>query len=181
MKRVIVPLAEGFEEIEAVAIVDVLRRAGVEVTVAGVDDDVVTGSHGIRIECDTQIGSVDPDHADAIVLPGGMPGARNLGKSDAVLRLLRTMARDGKLIGAICAAPTILNAAGILDERQATSHPAHEGEMNRCRYRHERVVVDGNVITSRGAGTAIEFAAELVARLAGAEVAEDILTRILHR
>jgi len=181
MKRVVVPLAEGFEEIEAVAIVDVLRRAGVGVTVAGVGGDVVTGSHGIRVECDAHIGSVDPDETDAIVLPGGMPGARNLGENEAVLRLLRTMARDGKLIGAICAAPTVLNAAGILEGRQATSHPAHENEMDRCQYKRKRVVVDGNLITSRGAGTAIEFAAELVAKLVGAEIAEDILTRIVHR
>jgi 4-methyl-5(b-hydroxyethyl)-thiazole monophosphate biosynthesis len=181
MKRVIVPLADGFEELEAVAIVDLLRRAGMEVALAGVDGVVATGSRGVRIVCDTAIESVDASGVDAVVLPGGMPGAANLGKSAAVLRLLHAMARDGRLIGAICAAPTILNRAGLLDGRLATSHPAHEGEMDRCRYSRERVVVDGNVVTSRGAGTAIEFAAELVKQLAGAEVAQDILLRIVHR
>jgi 4-methyl-5(b-hydroxyethyl)-thiazole monophosphate biosynthesis len=177
-KHVIVPLAEGFEEIEAVAVIDILRRAGVHVTVAGVGETSVTGSHGIRVGCDARIEDCDAAGADAIVLPGGMPGTVNLGQNPHVTAALTRLAADGKLVAAICAAPTVLNNEGLLEGRRATSHPAHADDMNRCCYLENSVVVDGNLVTSRGAGTAIPFAAEIVARLVGAETAREILESI---
>jgi 4-methyl-5(b-hydroxyethyl)-thiazole monophosphate biosynthesis len=180
MKHVIVPLADGFEEIEAVAIIDILRRAGVAVTVAGVGGRQVTGSHDIRVECDRRVEQCRAAQADAVVLPGGLPGTTNLGASEAVRSLVSSVHAAGGLVAAICAAPTLLNAAGMLDGKSATGHPAHADEMDRCRYSTERVVTDGNVVTSRGAGTAVEFAAELVRLLVGAETADDIMRRIVH-
>lgn len=177
-KHVIVPLADGFEEIEAVAVIDILRRAGVTVTVAGVGGQSVKGSHGIRIVCDRPIEACDPSSADAIVLPGGMPGAVNLGKNTHVTGAIHHMYEAGKLLGAICAAPTVLAAEGILDGRRATSHPAHADQMAGCDYVEEPVVVDGTLITSRGAGTAVAFAAALVERLVDADTARGILQAI---
>jgi 4-methyl-5(b-hydroxyethyl)-thiazole monophosphate biosynthesis len=180
MKRVLVPLAEGFEEIEAVAIIDILRRAGIEVVAAGVGGRRVTGSHGITVECDVRIEDCSAEGTDAVALPGGMPGAANLGGSGAVRGLLDGVWKAGGMVAAICAAPTVLNSMGLLEGKAATSHPEHAHQMTRCDYRQDRVVVDGTVVTSRGAGTAIEFAAELVRRLAGPDKAKDILTRIVH-
>lgn len=177
-KHAIVPLAPGFEEIEAVTIVDILRRAGVRVTVAGLGGRAVTGSHGIRVECDARVEECETGAADAVCLPGGMPGAAHLRESADVRRLVVAASGAGKLVAAICAGPTVLNAAGLLEGRRATSHPAHKNEMDRCIYAEDPVVVDGNVITSRGAGTAIEFAASLVRRLVSEEAADEILRRI---
>jgi 4-methyl-5(b-hydroxyethyl)-thiazole monophosphate biosynthesis len=177
-KHAIVPLAPGFEEIEAVAIIDILRRAGVRVTVAGLGGGAVTGSHGIRIECDARVEECDAGTADAVCLPGGMPGAAHLRESADVGRLLAEASEAGRLLAAVCAGPTVLNAAGLLEGRRATSHPAHQNEMDRCIYAEDPVVEDGNVITSRGAGTAIEFAAAVVRRLVSGEAADEILRRI---
>ena len=175
----IVPLADGFEEIEAVAVIDVLRRAGVAVFVAGVGGSRITGSHGICIACDGEIEAVDPSGVAAVVLPGGMPGARNLGESTHVLGAVRAVAAAGGLVAAVCAAPTILNGLGLLDGRRATSHPAHAAEMDRCRYVEDAVVEDGNVITSRGAGTSIAFAGAVVSRLRDPGTAGDVLARMV--
>jgi 4-methyl-5(b-hydroxyethyl)-thiazole monophosphate biosynthesis len=180
MNQVIVPVADGFEEIEAVVVIDILRRAGLEVVVAGVTGTAVTGSHAITIQCDALIEECDLDAAHAIVLPGGMPGTRRLRESDAVRRALVRVSGAGKLVAAVCAAPTVLEAAGLLDGKRATSHPAHAREMKRCRYEETAVVEDGNVITSRGAGTSIEFAAAVVRRLCGDDVARDVLERIQY-
>jgi 4-methyl-5(b-hydroxyethyl)-thiazole monophosphate biosynthesis len=181
MKRVIVPLATGFEEIEAVVVIDILRRARCDVVVAGVDGRTVAGSHDIRIECDCVLDDYDVAGVDAVVLPGGLPGTDNLGRSDVVKRLLAAVNDAGGVIGAICASPTVLNAVGLLDGMTATCHPAHEGELDHCAYSSERVVTDGNIVTSRGAGTAVEFAAELTRLLVGEEAANEILRRIVHR
>jgi 4-methyl-5(b-hydroxyethyl)-thiazole monophosphate biosynthesis len=180
-RHVVVPVADGFEEIEAVVIIDILRRAGVRVTAAGVDGMEVTGSHGISVRSDARIEDCRADDLDAVVLPGGMPGSRRLRESQAVIALLRDAAGRGKLLGAICAAPTVLHAAGLLDGRRATSHPAHAAELTACLYVEEPVVTDGDIITSRGAGTAIEFAAAIVSRLAGPARARDILAAIQYR
>jgi 4-methyl-5(b-hydroxyethyl)-thiazole monophosphate biosynthesis len=179
--RAIVPLADGFEEIEAITIIDLLRRADIEVTVAGVSVMSATGSHGITVECDALIDACDVDVADALVLPGGMPGSRALRESESVRDALKRMASQGKLIAAVCAAPTVLASCGLLHGRRATSHPAHAGEMGECHYLESAVVEDGNIITSRGAGTSIEFAAAIIRRLAGDAVADDILARIQYR
>jgi 4-methyl-5(b-hydroxyethyl)-thiazole monophosphate biosynthesis len=182
-KHVVVPLAQGFEEIEAIAVIDVLRRAGVRVTVVAVeaaDGLSVTGSHDVSVTCDARVEDCDPATVDAIVLPGGMPGTTGLGRSDAVGGLVRALDAQERLVAAICAAPTVLNAAGVLEDRRATSHPGHEAEMDRCHYVEDAVVVDGHVITSRGAGTAIAFAAAVVEELAGPEAAAGVLRAIQH-
>jgi 4-methyl-5(b-hydroxyethyl)-thiazole monophosphate biosynthesis len=175
---VIVPLAEGFEEIEAVAVIDILRRADIPVTVAGVGATEITGSHGIRIACDRRIEDCDAATVAAVVLPGGMPGSRNLGESAHLAALIGSAAGAGRLVAAICAAPTVLNRLGLLEGHRATSHPNHAGEMDRCQYVESPVVTDRNVITSRGAGTAVAFAAEVVAHLVDRDTAAAILVAI---
>ncbi len=180
MAHVVVPLADGFEEIEAVAVVDILRRAGLRVTVAGVDGDEAVGSHGMRIRCDARLDDVTPREADAVVLPGGLPGTRRLAESEAVASLVRHVNGREGLVAAICAAPTVLAGLGLLEGRRATSHPAHRDEMGPCRYETAAVVRDGNVVTSRGAGTAVEFALELVRILVDDATADDIARRIVH-
>jgi 4-methyl-5(b-hydroxyethyl)-thiazole monophosphate biosynthesis len=180
VKRALVPLAAGFEEIEAVAIIDVLRRAGVEVVVAAVGENPATGSHGIVLGCDMAASAVDAAAFDALVLPGGMPGTRRLAESTLVRSWVRGMAARGKLVAAICAAPTVLEACGVLAGRRATSHPNHAAEMRSCRYEEKPVVRDGNFITSRGAGTALAFAAALVEHLVGADAARDVLIKIVY-
>jgi 4-methyl-5(b-hydroxyethyl)-thiazole monophosphate biosynthesis len=176
---IIVPLAEGFEEIEAVTIIDMLRRADVEVIVAGVGGEEVTGSHGITIRCETLVDSCDVSTAEGIVLPGGMPGTTHLKESPVVRRLIQELNRAGKLIGAICAAPAVLAEVGLLKGKTATSHPQHTSSLRNCRYSEKPVVIDGNIITSRGAGTVIAFAAALIGVLAGPAKAEEILKNIV--
>jgi 4-methyl-5(b-hydroxyethyl)-thiazole monophosphate biosynthesis len=179
--RAIVPLADGFEEIEAVSIIDLLRRARIEVTVAGVHGMSATGSHGITMQCDALVEDCDFEGADALVLPGGMPGSRTLRDSEPVRDAVTRFASDGKLVAAICAAPTVLSSCGVLRGRRATSHPAHAYEMDDCSYVEDAVVEDGNIITSRGAGTSIEFALAVIARLVNKETAREIADRIVHR
>jgi len=181
VKQVVVPVSDGVEEIEAVVVIDILRRAGLEVVVAGVGGTTVTGSHAITLRCDARIEDCDFDAAHAIVLPGGMPGTLRLRESPDVRRALAALFAAGKLVAAVCAAPTVLESCGILEGRRATSHPAHAGEMKRCRYEETAVVEDANVITSRGAGTSIEFAAAVVRYLVGGDVARDVLERIQYR
>jgi len=180
MKRVVVPLARGFEEIEAVVVIDILRRADADVKVAGVGGRPIIGAHGITVECDCLIEDCGADETDAVVLPGGIPGTTNLASSEAVRALVVGVDRAGGMVAAICAAPTVLDSLGLLEGKSATSHPAHRREMLRCNYSDDRVVVDGNVVTSRGAGTAVEFAAQLVRMLTSPEKADDILDRIVY-
>ena len=170
--RVLVPLAEGFEEIEAVTIIDVLRRASIEVVTAALGASPVRGSHAIFVTADARLDDVRADDFDAIVLPGGMPGSKTLREDERVLTLVRSMTRANKLVGAICAAPIALEAAGVLAGRRATSYPGNE--LPSARYAEERVVVDGRLVTSRGAGTALEFALALVALLKSPEAAEKL-------
>lgn len=172
-KTALVVLAEGFEEIEAVTPIDVLRRAGVEVIVAGVGQREVTGAHGITIETDIMIEQYQ-ELPDALILPGGMPGASNLRKSQSLEVLLEKMQKEKKLIAAICASPAVvLSAQGILDGKKATCYPGFEGQLGpKVKFVSDRVVVDGCVVTSRGPGTAMEFSLELVSQLVGSEAAE---------
>lgn len=177
-KKVLVLLAEGFEEIEAVTVIDVLRRAEIEVTSASLNGTQVKGSHGIALEADATLDDVEEQMFDAVVLPGGMPGARHLRESHAVLNLIREAAHKGKFVAAICAGPTALDVAGVLKGRRATSYPGHE--LTSADYvEGEPVVVDGNIVTSRGPGTAFDFALKLVEKLAGPEVAELHRDRLL--
>lgn len=174
MKRVLVPLAEGFEELEAVTIVDILRRAGIEVVIASLAGSPVTGSHGIRIAADTPLAALAEQDFDMIALPGGMPGAEHLKADPRIAQLIRTHRAKGRPVAAICAAPMVLAAAGVLDGRRATSYPGFLQDAGHTTVSDEAVVADAGVITSRGPGTALDFALALVAELAGPAASDRV-------
>lgn len=169
MSRVLIPLAEGFEEIEAVTVIDLLRRAGIEVIVAGLAPGAVTGAHGITVAPDTELDTVLDEDFDMVVLPGGMPGATNLAADVRLLALLRRQAEDGRLTAAICAAPAVLAQAGLLAGKRATSFPGFLTPVSApgTLVLDDAVVEDGKIITSRGPGTAMDFALALIERLEG--------------
>ena len=167
MKNALVPLAPGFEEIETITVVDILRRSGARVTIAGIVEGVIEGSRGIRLFADGSINSIKPENFDLIILPGGQPGTDNLKNNDKVVSLLREMGSKKKIIGAICAAPVILYENGLLEKRKRTSHPSVKKPLLGDFYVEDRVVVDHNIITSRSPGTAMEFSFKLVEILFG--------------
>jgi 4-methyl-5(b-hydroxyethyl)-thiazole monophosphate biosynthesis len=181
--RVLVPLAEGFEEIEAITVVDLLRRAGIEVRTASLAGTRVTGSHGIVVEADVTLDAAAATDFDMVVLPGGMPGALHLKQDERVIALVRRYARADRYVAAICAAPGVLAHAGLLDGREATSFPGFLDADSAAglRLRHESVVVDGRLVTSRGPGTAIDFSLALIELLAGAEAAAAVGGRLQSR
>jgi len=168
MKKVMVPLADGFEEIEALTVVDVLRRIGIQVDTVGVVSSMITGSHGVRVMTDKKLAEVKEDY-DAIVLPGGNPGYKNLARTSKLIEILKKMNSQGKLVAAICASPSVLAQAGILEGKKATIYPGMEKELPYPR--DDKVVIDGNVITSQGPGTAIEFSLAIVEALVGKDKA----------
>lgn len=182
MPKAVVILADGFEEIEAVTQIDVLRRAGVAVTVAGLDKSPAKGAHGIMIETDATLYSLGDDF-DAVILPGGMPGSESLGESDAVVGLLKKQRESGRIIAAICAAPAFAPVrAGVLDGKRATCYPSFESRFgDKTTFSEERVVIDGNIVTSRGPGTALEMALALVSELVSPEKAAEIKNGMLIR
>jgi 4-methyl-5(b-hydroxyethyl)-thiazole monophosphate biosynthesis len=175
--KVIVPLTDGFEEIEAVSTIDVMRRAGIEVVVAGSPGSTLTGVHNVKIQADGMLKDMEPEEFDAVVLVGGSPGYINLGNSQKVLDMIKQFFSSGKLVAAICAAPTILSKAGILDDRKATIYPGMEKEIPRPR--PEKVVADGNVITSQGPGTAVEFGLAITEHLVGKEKAQEVRRKMI--
>src|SRR5262245_41156308 len=178
MKRVLVPLAEGFEELEAVTIIDILRRAHFEVVVASLGGSPVTGSHGIQVAADTPLAALTGQDFDLVALPGGMPGAERLKKDPLVTDLVRRMHDKGRPVAAICAAPMVLAAAGALDGRRATSFPGFLADAERTEVVGDAVVVDRGVITSRGPGTALDFALTLVETLEGTAARRAIESRL---
>ena len=174
-KKVLVPIAEGTEEIEAVTIIDVLRRAGAAVTVASVSELQITASRGVKLVADKLIGECVDETYDLVVLPGGMPGAEHLRNSKELERILTRQKDQGRLYGAICAAPAIVfQHHGLLDQRQATCHPNFVNYLENMDSVESRVVVDGNCVTSRGPGTALEFALQLVELLYGEDKAREV-------
>jgi len=179
MSKVIVLLAPGFEEIEAVTIIDLLRRGGVEVTAAGLEQPAVKGSHNISIIPDVFYRDVNPDDFDMLVLPGGQPGTNNLKNDDFVLQLVNDFFKSGKKLAAVCAAPVVFQAAGIAENIKITSYPSEKDVFKDSKYLEENVVEDGQIITSRSAGTAIEFSLKLLEKLEGLEAAEDVRKKIL--
>lgn len=181
MPKVVVPLADGFEEIEAMAIIDVLRRAAIEVTIAGLHSGPVESARRVKVVPDTTIDTITVDAFDMIVLPGGQPGSDNLNANERVKGLIRDFHRKGKLTGAICAAPYVLAGAGILDGKKATSHPSYSGKLAGAIYQEKAVVEDGNIMTSRGPGTAVCFALAIVEKLVGKEKANSIREAMLVR
>jgi protein deglycase len=169
MPRVLVPLAEGCEELEAVTVIDLLRRAGIEVVTAGLDDRPVRASRGTRLVPDTTLDHALLQDYDMIVLPGGQPGADNLNADPRIHELLKRIAGRGGYTAAICAAPKVLADAGLLAGRRATSFPGVlEGmDLGDTAVVGDAVVIDGKIITSRGPGTAMDFALELIEKLSG--------------
>jgi 4-methyl-5(b-hydroxyethyl)-thiazole monophosphate biosynthesis len=176
MAEALVILAQGFEEIEAVTVIDVLRRCGINVTVAGLLPDLVEGAHKIKIIPDKTIDQVHMRDFDAIVLPGGSPGFTNLRQDERVLQIIKRTSDSGKLVTAICAAPAVLSDAGVLKNRKCTIYPGMENEVEKggSEVVEDFVVVDGNVITSRGPATALLFALKIAERLVGKEITRGV-------
>jgi 4-methyl-5(b-hydroxyethyl)-thiazole monophosphate biosynthesis len=183
MSRVLIPFTEGVEEIECVAVVDILRRAGIETVMASLDGEAVTGRSGITILADTKLSEVADEAWEMIVLPGGLPNASLLRDDIYVKAIVQRLRDQSKTVAAICAAPAALAAFGVADHRKITSYPAMKEEIltlsPSSTYCDDAVVEDGFLITSRGAGTAVEFALHLVARLAGEAKASGIRDSII--
>ena len=173
MALVLLPLAQGFEEVEAVSLIDVLRRGGIGVRVASVDphkdDNLILGANGITLQADTNIKNVVSEDFDMILLPGGWENTYTLAENETVQTLLKEFKAKEKIIGAICAAPYVLNKAGVLAD-DYTCYPGTEDEINKQGYRDDQaVVIDGNIMTSRGPGTALCFGLEIVKIFSGEE------------
>lgn len=158
-KRAMVLLAKGFEEIEAVVVIDILRRAKVNVQICSIDKDHVVGAHQISIKSDVRLDFIDinNDQYDVVYVPGGVPGVYNLAENEKVLDLIKKYHEDGVIIAAICAGPWVLNQAGILNNHEVTSFPSFKEKIHPKNYLDEVFVKSGNVLTSRGAGTAMEM------------------------
>ncbi len=179
MPQVAVLLADGFEEVEAMAIVDILRRADITVVIAGLHAGYIESARHVKVIPDTDIDAIRADNFDMLVLPGGQPGADNLNADERVKDLIREFYDKGKLMGAICAAPYVLANAGILEGRYATSYPTFRYRLGNAIYKDENVVMDGQVLTSKGPGTALDFGIAIVERLVGLERAEAIKEAML--
>jgi 4-methyl-5(b-hydroxyethyl)-thiazole monophosphate biosynthesis len=174
-------LAQGFEEVEAVTPADFLRRAGIDVRLVGIGGRRIEGSHGIRLETDISIAELS-EEPEGLILPGGMPGAANIAASPDAMALIRRLHTQGRLVAAICAAPAVvLEPAGVLAGKRATCYPGFEERLATARFSAGRVVVDGNVVTSRGPGTSAEFALKLIEVIAGREKALEVHRRTLQR
>lgn len=174
---VYVLLANGFEEVEALAPVDVLRRAGIEVktvAVEDVNDYLITGSHGITVKVDLLVEDIPKENIDAIILPGGMPGTANLEANKYVIDTIHYCHENGKLIAAICAAPSILGHLGLLSGKKATCFPGYEKDLHCAVFTGGSVVTDGNIITADGVGNAIRFGQAIAAYFVGGEAARRV-------
>ena len=182
MKKTAILFANGYEEVEALTVVDLLRRAKIVCEILSVaDSGHVTGSHGISIGADRNFSGTDFSQYDGVILPGGMPGTTNLAADERVLALLRSFAAAGKLTAAICAAPTVLAKAGLLDGKKAVCYPGMEEQLTGAKVSFDPVAVDGTVITSRGLGTAIPFALSIVQYFEGRERAEALASSVVYR
>ena len=179
MAKVCIPLATGFEDIEAITLIDVIRRGGIEVVTAGVGAEIIESAHNVKVIADTTIDKVNADEFDLVVLPGGLPGATNLAKSEEVKNLLRAMDEKGKYVGAICAAPIALKEAGVLKDKY-TAYPGWESNIRKEGYiSDQKVVEDKNVLTSKGPATAICFGLEIVKKFAGEETYNQLKAGLL--
>ena len=181
MTRALIPVANGSEEMETVILVDVFRRAGWEVVLAGIQGDgPVTGARGTRLLPDARWETLDLLSFDLLVLPGGLGGTQALCESDGVQEALRIFNIEEMWIGAICAAPLALHKAGVLENRAFTCYPGTEKEMGRTDRSDEPVVVDGHIVTSQGPGTAIAFALKLIELIDGAEASEQVASGMIY-
>lgn len=185
MKKILVLLADGFEEIEALTVVDVLRRADVKCDMCSMDNDYVKGTHNIQVKADVNINTIDISEYDGVVLPGGLPGAYNLRDNQKVNELVQNFNEDKKIIAAICAAPEALESFGILENKKCTSYPGFIKYKNKLDYIEDKVVVeDSNIITSRGPATAIEFSLSILKKLGYEdkymEIKEDMMVNFYN-
>jgi len=181
MKRILVPLARGFEEIEAITIVDILRRADAEVCLAGLEKRNVEGSHGLKIIADSVLEEVLEESWDMVVLPGGVPGAPTLMEDERIIKLLKNQATKKKTSAAICAAPAVLEKAGLTKGKRVTSHPAWAERMTTAVHTGQRVQTAELLVTGQAAGSAMEFAFMLVETLFGPEKAADVNVGVLAK
>ena len=179
MPRVAVLLADGFEEVEAIAIIDVLRRAEIDTVIAGLHDGPISSARRVKVLPDTVIDTVKADDFDMIVLPGGQPGSDNLNADPRVRELVMSFSQKGKFTGAICAAPIVLASAGVLQGKHVTSYPSYKDKLGNAQYEEKSVVIDGTVLTSRGAGTALTFGLAIVEKLISREKAQKIKEAML--
>jgi 4-methyl-5(b-hydroxyethyl)-thiazole monophosphate biosynthesis len=182
MSQVLVPLAQGCEELEAITITDLLVRAGIEVTTAGLDKQPVTASRGITIIPDTSIDAVLDKTYDLIVLPGGLPGADHLRDDENIQKILKNHADKGKYIGAICAAPKAMAAAGLLEGKKATAYPGVLEALGneQIDVKDSDIEIDGNIVTSRGPGTAMDFALTLIELLEGPAKRDEVNRQLVR-
>ena len=182
MGKVYIFLADGFEEIEALTVVDLLRRAQIDIDMVSITGSLqVTGSHQISVMADVLFEDAKFDDADMLVLPGGMPGTKNLKNHEGLDKLLRKFHGENKNIAAICAAPTVLGNKGFLQGKRATCYPGCEDELTGSTVLYHDVVEDGNIITSRGLGTAIDFALAIIKKLADENTAREIAGKVVYR
>ena len=174
-------LADGFEEVEAIATLDVIRRCGLDLQTVGIGGREIRGAHGVTVTADITEEEFTPSpDVDAIILPGGMPGTKNLDASDTVREALKAAAQGDKLLCAICAAPSVLGHNGYLAGKRATCLPGFEGELTGATYTAESVTEDGNVITGNGAGSAHLFGEAIAARFVGREAAHQVLLNMQY-
>jgi 4-methyl-5(b-hydroxyethyl)-thiazole monophosphate biosynthesis len=167
-------LANGFEEIEAITPIDLLRRAGADVKLVGIGGKAIVGRSNITVTCDVTEDNVRYEDVEMVILPGGMPGTKNLEKSRVVTDFIKKAYIDGKKVAAICAAPMILGKLGLLEGRKATCFPGFEEYLKGANLSHDSVCVDSNIITAKGAGVAVKFGLTLIKELFGKEVSDEI-------
>lgn len=178
--KALIILADGFEEIEAITPIDLMRRAGIEVIIAGIGKKEITGAHNITIACETTISEIHLQPFHAVILPGGATGTTNLLNSDQVLEIVKSNWRENSLTAAICAAPKVLDKAGILSNKSFTCYPGVESEITHGTFTNEPVIVDGNIITARSAGNSIQFGLEIIAALLGREASNVVKEKIVY-
>lgn len=179
-KSVLIILADGFEEIEALTPIDLLRRAGIDVTVAGLNSTEITGAHSITVKTDVELSKVQDQPFDAVVLPGGMPGTNNLNASDIVHKIVRNSYRENKLVSAICAAPLVLSDSGILKDKSFTCYPGFENKITNGNFNDSNIIKDNNIITGKGVGKAIDFSLSIISELINEEKAKEIKEQIVY-
>lgn len=180
MSKIVLFLAEGFEEIEATVPMDLLRRANIEVTVVGITGKNVTGSHGIQYVTDQTIDEINGDF-DGVVVPGGMPGSANIAANPKAISMIQEFHQQQKMVAAICAAPAVvLEKAGVLKNKKAVCYPGYEKDFKDGIFEDKKIVIDQNIITSKGVGTAIDFALAIISYLAGKEKSDNVASKILY-
>lgn len=181
MAKVYIFLANGFEEIEGLTVVDLLRRAQIDVEMVSIEESIhVTGSHNISVKADCLFKKAKFDEADMLVLPGGMPGTIHLLHHVELVEKIKEFHRAGKMLGAICAAPSVLGACGVLTGKKAVCYPGFEEKLLGAHVEYQPVIQDGNVITSRGMGTAIDFGLKIIEHFSGKKKADEIKESIIY-